>query len=110
MLNIISDLAGLEAALGLEPDAEARTPFSSDACLPSGVARTSQMRGESVVYRRPRAFWAANVSGQRRSAADQAALAFGQPSSPSKHYPHTTRIAAGGGTKGPHPEREPEPA
>jgi hypothetical protein len=100
MLNMLSDL---EAA------AEARTPFGSDACLPSGVARTTQMREGSVVYARPRAFWAADVSGLRRIAADLAALALGQPD-PSKQYPHTTRIAASGGTKGPHPAREPEPA
>jgi hypothetical protein len=100
MLNMLSDL---EAA------AEARTPFGSDACLPSDVAATTQMRGGFAVYARPRAFWAAGVSGQRRLAADLAALALGQPNS-SKQYPHTTRIAAGGGTKGPHPARDPEPA
>jgi len=100
MLNMLSDL---------EAGAEARTPFGSDACLPTDVARTTQMRGGFAIYARPRAFWAADVSGQRRLAAGLAALVLGQPD-PSKQYPHTTRIAASGGTKGPHPWREPEPA
>ena len=100
MLNMLSDL---------EIAAEARTPFGSDTCLPSGVAATTQMHEGFALYARPRAFWAADVSGQRRLAADLAGLAFGQPNS-SKQYPHTTRIAASGGAKGPHPAREPEPA
>lgn len=100
MLNMLSVL---EAA------AEARTPFGSDACLPSGAARTAQMREGFAIYARPRAIWALDVSEQRRLAADLAALALGQPN-PSKQYPHTTRIAVSGGTKGPHPWREPEPA
>jgi hypothetical protein len=102
MLNMLSDL---EAAV---TDLPAGMPFGSDACLPSGVAATTQMRGGFVVYVRPRDFWAANVSGSRRLAAGLAALAIGQPDQ--KQYPHTTRIAASGGTKGPHPWREPEPA
>ena len=100
MLNMISDL---------ETAAEARAPLGSDTCLPASAAATTQMHKGFAVYARPRAFWAADVSGQRRLAADLAALAFGQPNS-SKQYPHTTRIAASGGTKGPHPAREPEPA
>ena len=100
MLNMLSDL---EAAA-----AQARTPFGSDACLPSGVTATTQMRERSVVYVRPRISWAADVSGQRRLAAGLAVLALGQPNQ--KQYPHTTRIAASGATKGPHPWREPEPA
>jgi hypothetical protein len=107
MLNMLSDLEA--AAAGLQAGTEALTPFGSDACLPSGVAATTQVREGSVVYARPRAFWAADVSVQPRLAAGLAALAFGQPNS-SKQYPHTTRIAASGGTKGPHPAREPEPA
>jgi len=101
MLNMLSDL---ETAA-----AETRMPFGSDACLPSDVAATTQMRGGVVIYKRPRGFWAADVSGQRRLAAGLAALALGQPN-PSKQYPHTTLIAVSGGTKGPHPWREPEPA
>jgi hypothetical protein len=93
----------------LEAATEARMPFGSDACLPSGAARTTQLRGGFVIYMRPRAFWAADVSVLRRQAAGLAALALGQPNS-SKQYPHTTRVAASGGTKGPHPAREPEPA
>jgi hypothetical protein len=100
MLNMLPDLEGAAA--------EARMPFGSDTCLPSGIARTTQMRRGFAIYARPRAFWAADVSGQRRLVADLAALALGQPNP--KQYPHTTRIAASGGTKGPHPWREPEPA
>ena len=100
MLNMLSDL---------ETAAEARAPFGSDTCLPASAAATTQMHEGFAVYARPRAFWAADVSGQRRLAADLAAPAFGQPNS-SKQYPHTTRIAASGGAKGPHPAREPEPA
>ena len=100
MLNMLSDL---EAAA-----AKARMSFGSDACLPSGVAATIQMREGFGVHARPRAFWTADVSGQRRLAAGLAAPALGQPNP--KQYPHTTRIAVSGGTKGPHPWREPEPA
>jgi hypothetical protein len=100
MLNMLSDL---EAAA-----AQVRTPSGSGACLPSGVAATTQMREGTVEYARPRIFWAADVSGQRRLAAGLAVLVLGQPNQ--KQYPHTTRIAASGGTKGPHPWREPEPA
>jgi hypothetical protein len=110
MLNMISDL---ETATGAGADTNAPTPFGPDACLSSGTARTTQTRESSVIYPRPRAFWAASVSGQRRvdaGLAGIAAPAFGQPAEPSKQYPHTTRIAASGATKGPHPAREPEPA
>ncbi|HUA29760.1 MAG TPA: hypothetical protein VMC03_12820 [Streptosporangiaceae bacterium] len=113
MLNMLSDLEtaiDLEVGAAVNADAQARTSFGSDACLPSGAAGTTWMRVGSVIYRRPRDFWAASVSGQRRAAAGLAALAFGQPAQPIKQYPHTTRIAASGGTKGPHPAREPEPA
>ena len=110
MLSYIETATDLEVSAGLEADTEVRTSLGSDACLPSGAAGTTQMREDSVKHPRPRAFWAASVTGQRRNAAGLAALAFGQPAQPSKQYPHTTRIAASGGTKGPHPAREPEPA
>jgi hypothetical protein len=105
MLNMLSDLETAAAQAGTD----ARMPFGSDACLPSGGAATTQMHEGFVVYVRPRAYWAADVSRQRRLAAGLAALALGQPN-PSKQYPHTTRIAVSGGAKGPHPWREPEPA
>jgi hypothetical protein len=79
-------------------------PIGAGVCLPSGVAGTAQPR-EGVVYARPRAFWAAEAFGRGRQAAGLAAVALGQPN-PSKQYPHTTRIAASGGAKGPHPVRE----
>ena len=106
MLNTHSDL---EAAIGLEANAGACMPFGEGICLRSGAVRPTQPRKGSLVYPRPRAFWATDVAGQRRMAAGLAAAALGQPNA-SKQYPHTTRVAASGGTKGPHPAREPEPA
>jgi len=99
MMNLLS---GLEAA------AEARTSFDEGACLRPAAVRTAQSRKGSAVFARPRAFWASDVFGQGRLAADLAA-AFGQPN-PYKQNPYPTRIAAmSGGAKGPHPAREPEP-
>ena len=99
MLNLVS---GLEAAT------DARAPFSVGACLPSAAVRTAQPRKGAVTFARPRAFWAADVFGQRHPAADLA-VALGQPNPSKQNYPYMTRIAAGGGAKGPHPAREPEP-
>jgi hypothetical protein len=100
MLNKVSDV---EAA------AEARTPFGEGACLPSVAVRTAQSHRRTAEFARPRprAFWATDVFGQRRTASDRG-MALGQPN-PSKHnYPYPTRIAAAsGGTKGPHPARDP---
>jgi hypothetical protein len=100
MVNTISNF---EAA------AQACLPFGAGAGLPLGAVGTAQPREAAAMYRRPRAFWAANVFGHGRMAADLAGVALGQPGS-IKQYPHTTRIAASGGAKGPHPAREPEPA
>jgi hypothetical protein len=101
VLNLVS---GLDAA------AEAGMPSgSAGVCLPSGVAGTAQPRTGAVKRPRPRAFWAAEAFGYGRRAADLAAVALGQPN-PSKQHLHTTRIAASGGAKGPHPVREREPA
>ncbi len=100
MLNMHSEF---EAA------AEARMPLGVGICLRSGAAWTAQPRERfAVMYARPRAFRAVDVVGQRRMAAGLTVAAPGQPNA-SKH-PYTTRIAASGGTKGPHPAREPEPA
>jgi hypothetical protein len=98
MLNMISDL---EAA------AETRAGFGTGAVLPSGI-RTAQPLRAGAALARPRAFWAADVIGRSRMAADLN-VAPGQRNS-GKQYPHTTRIAApSGGAKGPHPVREPVP-
>jgi hypothetical protein len=96
VLNLVSDL---EAA------AEARMPFGAGVCLPSGVVGTAQPRVGGAIHPRPRAFWAAGALGRGRKAAGLAVVAFGQPDV-KKQYPHTTRIAASGGAKGPHPVRE----
>jgi hypothetical protein len=101
MLNLVSDL---EAA------AEARMPIGAGVCLPSGVVGTTQPREGAVKYPRPRASWAAEAFGRGRKAADLAAATLGQPNPSKQQYPHTTRIAASGGTKGPHPVRERRPA
>jgi hypothetical protein len=93
---------------GLEAAADARAPFSMGACLPSAVVRTAQPRKGAIAFARPRAFWAADVSGRRHPAAALGA-ALGQPSPRKQNYPYTTRIAAGGGAKGPHPARDPDP-
>ncbi len=96
MLNTIS---------GLETAAEARARFGMGAVLPSGV-QTAQPPCTGAVLARPRAFWAADVFGKSRMAADLD-VALGQRNS-GKQYPHTTRIAApSGDAEGPHPAREP---
>ena len=100
MLNKVSEI---EAA------AEARTPFGEGACLPSVAVRPAQshLRGAAFPRPRPRASWAADVSGQRRTAAGRG-MALGQPNPSKQNYPYPTRIAAAsGGAKGPHPARDP---
>jgi hypothetical protein len=99
MLNLTSDL---------EAVATAREPFSMGACLPSAVVRPVQPSKGAIAIARPRAFWATDVSGRRHSAAGLSA-ALGQPTQRKQNYPYTTRIAASGGAKGPHPAREPDP-
>lgn len=99
MLTTISDL---------EVAAAERAPISMGACLPSAVAGTSQPRKGAIAFARPRAFWAFDGSGRRHPAADLSAV-LGQPNQSEQNYPYTTRIAAGGGAKGPHPARDPEP-
>ena len=99
MLNMTSDV---EAA------AEARTPFGEGAGLPSVAVRTAHSHRCAIKFARPRAFWAADVLGQRHMASSLN-VAPGQPN-PSKqnNYPYPTRIAAAsGGAKGPHPARDP---
>jgi hypothetical protein len=96
MVNIIS---------GLETAVETRAAFGTGTALPSSV-RTAQSPCTGVVLARPRAFWAADVFGRGRMAADLN-VALGQRNS-GKQYPHTTRIVApSDGAKGPHPAREP---
>ena len=98
MLNMISDL---EAA------AETRAGFGTGAVLPSGI-QTAQPVCTGVALARRRAFWAADVFGRSRTAADLN-VALGQRNS-GKQHPYMTRIAApSGGAKGPHPAREPVP-
>jgi hypothetical protein len=98
MLNKVSDI---EAA------ADARTPSGEGACLPSVAVRTAQSHRCTVVFARPRAFWAADVFGQRRTASGRG-MAPGQPNLSKQNYPYPTRIAAAsGGTLGPHPARDP---
>jgi hypothetical protein len=95
MLNTIS---------GLETATEARAGFGTGAVLPSGV-RSAQPPCTGATLARPRAFWAAGVSGQRKAA--DLSVALGQRNS-GKQYPHTTRIAVpSGDAKGPHTAREP---
>ena len=53
---------------GLEAAADARAPFSMGACLLSDVVRTAQPRKVAIAFARPRAFWAADVSGRRHPA------------------------------------------
>ena len=92
----------------LENAADARVRFGSGAALPSGVRTTQSPCTGAVMFARPRAFWAADVFGSSRMAADLTE-ALGQRNT-GKQYPHTTRIAAlSGGAKGPHPVREPVP-
>jgi hypothetical protein len=98
MLNMVSDV---EAA------ADARTPFGEGACLPSVAVRIAQPHRRTVAFARPRAFWAADVIGQRRQASGLG-VALGQPNPSKQNYPYPTRIAAAsGGAKGPHPARDP---
>jgi hypothetical protein len=97
MLNTIS---------ALETAVDAHAAFGTGAVLPSGVRTTAQSSCTGAVLARPRAFWATDVFGRSRMAADLN-VALGQRNS-GKQYPHTTRIAApSGGAKGPHPAREP---
>jgi hypothetical protein len=93
---------------GLEAATDVRVPFSVGACLPPAAVRTAQPRKGAIAFARPRALWAADVFGQRHPAADLG-MALGQPNPSKQNYPYTTRIAASGGTKGPHPARDPDP-
>jgi hypothetical protein len=92
----------------LEAAAVARAPFSMGTCLPSAVVRTAQSRKGAIAFARPRAFWATDVSGRRHPVSELSAV-LGQPSQSKQNYPYMTRIAAGGGAKGPHPARDPGP-
>ena len=92
----------------LEAAAAVRAPLSEGICLPSGVVRTAQPSEGATAFARPRAFWASDVSGRLHSDS-VLSTAAGQPSQHKPNYPYTTRIAAGGGAKGPHPARDPEP-
>jgi hypothetical protein len=99
MLNMVSDI---EAA------ADARTLFGEGACLPSAAVRAAQPHRRAVAFQRPRprAFWAADVFGQRHALSDLG-VASGQPNPGKQNYPYPTRIAvAGGCVKGPHPARD----
>jgi hypothetical protein len=89
-------------------------PFGMGACLPLEVIKPAGPLMGAIAFARPRAFWATDVSGRRHQASDlrtgvSSAAAIGQPAQSKQNYPYTTRIAASGGTKGPHPAREPEP-
>ncbi len=96
----------LNAISGLENAAEAHAGFGMGAALPLGVLTTAQFPCTGAVLARPRAFWAVDVFGRSRMAADLN-VTLGQRNS-GKQYPHTTRIAApSGGAKGSHPAREP---
>ena len=100
MLNLTSDL---------EAVATAREPFSMGACLPSAVIAPARPPMGAIAFARPRAFSGTDVSGRRHPAAGLSA-ALGQPAQQRKqNYPYSTRIAAIGGAKGPHPAREPDP-
>lgn len=97
MLNTIS---------GLETATEANAAFGMGAVRPSGV-RSAQptCTGAALARPRPRAFWAADVFGQRNAADLNVAL---EQRNAGKQYPHTTRIAVpSGDAKGPHTAREP---
>jgi hypothetical protein len=98
MLNKVSEI---EAA------AEARTPFGEGACLPSVAVRIAHLHPRAAAFPRPRAFWAADVLGQRHTASGFG-MALGQPNPSKQNYPYPTRIAAANnGAKGPHPARDP---
>jgi hypothetical protein len=95
VLNTISDL---------ETAVEAHAPFGMGAALPSGV-QAARLSCTGAAH--PRAFWAADVFGRSRMAA-QLNVALGQRNSGKQFYPHTTRIAAkSGDAEGPHTAREP---
>ena len=96
----------LSTISGLETAAEARAGFGMGAVLPSGV-RSAQpaCTGAALARPRPRAYWAAEVFGQRKPADLNVALEL---RTAGKQYPHTTRIAApSGDAEGPHTAREP---
>jgi len=99
MLNSNSDF---------EAVATARAQSSMGACLPSAVIRPVRLPEGAIAFARPRAAWATDGSGRRHPAAGLSA-ALGQPTQRKQNYPYSTRIAASGGAKGPHPAREPEP-
>ena len=88
--------------------AAARAPFGMGTCLPSAVGEAAQPRKGAIAFARPRAFWATDVSGRRHPASELSAV-IAQPTQRKQNYPYTTRIAASGGAKGPHPAREPVP-
>ena len=98
MLNKVSEIEAAAAAC---------TPFGEGACLPSVAIPTAQSHRQAVEYARPRAFWAADVLGQRHTAPGRG-MAPGQPNPSKQNYPYPTRIAAAsGGAKGSHPARDP---
>ena len=99
MLNSNSDF---------EAVATARAQSSMGACLPSAVIRPVRLPEGAIAFARPRAAWATDGSGRRHPAAGLSA-ALGQPTQRKQNYPYSTRIAASGGAKGPHPAREPDP-
>jgi hypothetical protein len=96
MVNAISDIDVAAAACA---------GSGTGALLPSGARGTWLEGTAAVVFARPRARRAADVLGQRRSAAGHG-VAPGQ--STAKQYLNMTRIAAAsGGVSGPHPARDP---
>ena len=99
MLNSNSDF---------EAVATARAQSSMGTRLPSAVIRPVRLPEGAIAFARPRAAWATDGSGRRHPAAGLSA-ALGQPTQRKQNYPYTTRIAASGGAKGPHPAREPDP-
>jgi hypothetical protein len=100
MLNLVSHI---------EPAAEARALFGAGACLPPVAVQTAQPHRRTAIFARPRprAFWAADVLGQRHTAPGLA-MAMWQPNPSKQNYPYPTRIAAAsGGAMGSHPARDP---
>src|SRR5258708_12657425 len=77
----------LNAISGLETAAESHAAFATGAVLPSGV-RIAQSPCTGAVLARPRAFWAADVFGRSRMAADLT-FALAPPTS-ANQYPHPT--------------------
>ena len=98
MLNSNSDF---------EAVATARAQSSMGTCLPSAVIAPARPPMGAIAFARPRAFSGTDVSRRHQAAGLSAAL--GQPTQRKQNYPYSTRIAASGGAKGPHPAREPEP-